>query len=278
MNDSNLILFHWKKSQQTINKNLDILRQHSDKEAVHDIRVAIKKLRACLNLYIHLKQEPEWEYLLDKTRMLFRVLGRQRDVEVCLELVPVYEKEAGSHYKEFSVYLQGLLKKTQAWTRKALYQFPKKELAKAALLFRQDPDLSTNEPILPRILSIIDEHFSELSKYLKQPHKVRQLLKEIFYWIHMLPPNDAILQSYHGKELHQLLDELGSWQDQEALLAKVKHFRKDYLPHPFPEYLSLKMLESKLKEKKEKLVSDLLQKTRRLLEKIPKPIPEKSDP
>ena len=66
-----------------------------------------------------------------------------------------------------------------------------------------------------------------------------------------------------------LLDDLGNWQDNEILLTKVRHFRKDYLPKSFEETRSIKKLEEKVKTKKDAFRQSALGKTRRLLKKIP---------
>ncbi len=267
MDNPNFIFFHWKKEQKVLEKNLGILKQHSDTNAVHDLRVAIKKLRAILKLYILIKQEPEWQYLLKNTELLFAVLGKQRDVEICLGLVTTYEKETNCRYAELKLYLQSLLKKTQYWSKRALHQYRKKELTKTAFLLQLDEELQEKEQVIQKILLILHSHLADIKKYFRQPHKVRQHLKEIYYWINIIP-DDPRLQAYHKKELHIILDDFGNWQDQEILLTIMKHFRKDYLPRSFPEYDSMKTLENIVKEKKESLLKTTIPKTRRLLKKI----------
>ena len=117
----NTIFLHWKKSQKDFDKNLNRLQQQINTETIHDIRVAIKKLRALLNLYILFKKEPEWVYLLKKTENLFKVLGRQRDIEICWSLTDHFVKETNGSCKEWKHYLQAVLKITKAWVNQEIH-------------------------------------------------------------------------------------------------------------------------------------------------------------
>jgi hypothetical protein len=81
-------------------------------------------------------------------------------------------------------------------------------------------------------------------------------------------PEGSVSESSFEKELNKMLDDFGDWQNDEMLLAKVKHFRKDSLPSPLPEYETLKTFEKKIKEKKDKILKEVLQKTKRLPKEI----------
>jgi len=95
MEGYNTLHVNWKKSQKDFSQAFTQLQQRINPAAVHDIRVTIKRLRAYLDLYILIKKEPEWEYFLSKTEILFNVLGRHREVEICLKLITAYETKTG---------------------------------------------------------------------------------------------------------------------------------------------------------------------------------------
>jgi CHAD domain-containing protein len=267
MNESNLILSFWKKEQTEFNRNLSILKQHCNKEAVHDIRVACKKLRAYLKLYILLKKEPEWGYLLNNTEELFDILGKQRDVEICLDLIVNYEKENQCQLIEIKQYLALMLKKTLGWSNQSIHLYHKRELSKIALLFKEDNSLGDKDALIKQIQAIIDYHLASVKTLFKQPHKIRICLKELYYWTTIVTDGD-LKNEYHQKELHTILDYLGEWQDNEILLVKAKHFRRDYLPNPFKEAALVKIFEARIKEKKEMLKKAAISKTKNWLKKI----------
>jgi hypothetical protein len=89
-------------------------------------------------------------------------------------------------------------------------------------------------------------------------------------------PETLFFPVEYEKELHEVLDDFGNWQNLIVFEIKLKHFRKDYLPKTFPEYDATKMLEAGVKEKKEKLLELALDKTSSLLRKATQSEKEKS--
>jgi hypothetical protein len=134
------------------------------------------------------------------------------------------------------------------------------------LLLKDDRLTLTQEELRNKITGAINRNLANCRNLYKQPHKLRQYLKEIYYWIKIIQEPLQVEIEYE-KELHHILDDFGSWQDHQVFEIKIKHFRKDYLPKLFPEYELLKMLEAAVTEKKEKLLKDAFSKTNRLLRK-----------
>ena len=70
------ILLHWKRQQRAFLQNLAKLNQQQETKAIHDLRVAIKKLRAYLKLMTLLVNDIDKETSFEKTEQLFDVLGK----------------------------------------------------------------------------------------------------------------------------------------------------------------------------------------------------------
>src|SRR5260221_9358915 len=135
MRHSNFILIYWKKEQKVFNKNFEVLSNGPDKKAVHDIRVAIKKFRACLKLYAIITEKKDWQNLFTETKILFAVLGKERDVEICLELLIDDEKESKQDYTNIKNYLQSILQIMQEWSLHALNIYHNTELTELITIF-----------------------------------------------------------------------------------------------------------------------------------------------
>jgi hypothetical protein len=88
--------------------------------------------------------------------------------------------------------------------------------------------LLVNEKLIPKAINAITNQLLGSRDYLKFPHQLRQHLKKIFYWVRMLPGELPV--AFHEKELHEITDDLGLWQDNEIFLARLRHLRKEYLP------------------------------------------------
>ena len=267
-----ILYLHWKKSQKDFDKQLSRLQEQIITAAVHESRVTIKKIRAILNLYILFIKEPGWEQQLKRTEILFNILGRQRDVEICRSLTTSFEKETNASCKEWRQYLQTLLKITGAWANQEIHDYHKKELAKIALALKQDNKLPVGEDFFSALTTIIHTRLSAAKKHLRKPHQVRRNLKEVYYWISLFPANYAG-KTWQPDALHNLLDDLGNWQDNEILLQRIKHFRKDYLPKAFEEYKRLIAFQDKINDNKRLLLKTANSKVRRWMKMVM--LPEK---
>src|SRR6185369_8930329 len=89
------LIRHWKKELQVFHENLLILQKSSDTEAIHDIRVSIKKLRSYTKLFSEVFDKDPKKHLTE-TKNLFSILGRQRNIEISVELLDHF-KAIGSH-------------------------------------------------------------------------------------------------------------------------------------------------------------------------------------
>jgi CHAD domain-containing protein len=263
---TNTILFHSLKEQKVFTTNLKLLRKRLSTEAIHDLRVAVKKLNAYCELYILLQKQIDPlsfsnEELLNKTNELFDTIGRQRDVEICIELIDDLQKENDFSCPEFIHYLRTLLNITKAWSRGAIHQFRNKEIPVMAILLRKDKQHRNAGSLNQNIESVINLQLAELTNHFGKPHRLRKKLKSIFYWLSLVNGNEK----YRPELLNNILDELGNWQNWEVLQVRLKHFRKDYLAKPFIEYDVLKKLELSISEKKKKTVKSTRSKTKKWL-------------
>ncbi len=266
MNYPDFIITFWEKEQNVFNKNLAVLKKDPGKKAVHGLRVAVKKLRAALELYFLISEKPSGGDPLKATEQLFSILGKQRDIEICLEIIDTSKKETGEKYPALKYYFRTVLSVACTWTKKAVQHYKKKELAAIAALLKNETQVIEQKELKDKMAGIIHTCLVNCENYYKKPHKLRQNLKEIYYWIKMFP-GSLLFPVEFENELQQLLDDFGNWQNLSVLEIRLKHFRKDYLPETTAEYDATKMLEAAIKEKKEKLLTLALNKTRSLLKK-----------
>ena len=252
------ILLHWKKQQRIFSQNLAILRKLPDDKAIHDLRVAVKKLRSYLKLLTILFKKIEEEPGFEKTGQLFKVLGKHRDIEMGLILLEAFEKEHRLTYTAFRFHLKVALQRTQLWVQNALSKYDDTELSRLTRQLGLHLKESNKEELLKEINIIFTKENKKLTRLVKhladQPHEIRKMLKNIFYWI-AICPKDFLLNSSQVSKLKKALDQLGDWQDHEMLHSKIKHFRKDFVPASREEYLQLKDLEKDIERKMELMLA-----------------------
>jgi CHAD domain-containing protein len=253
------ILPEWKKQQQVFLKNLVELRTKEQPDAIHDLRVATKKLRSYLKLLSLLFKKNDYKAWFKKTEYLFSVLGKHRDIEVGLSLLKVLEKENKTVYRELKSHLEAARNQAAVWVKAAVKNYDGKEIENLAKeieieLYRKDSGkLSAKaKAIIEKELATVQKLAEHLSR---QAHRVRKLLKDIFYWA-VFSPKDSLLDSDKIKKCKKIMEQLGDWQDHEMLLRKVKHFRKDFVPDAKEEYALLKMLQNNIENKMNTILDD----------------------
>src|SRR5690349_16297397 len=72
-------LTHW---MQRVPKELDALQTAPDKDAVHDLRVAIRRCRSVGAVMREVDPDPAWHELRGTPKKLFRKLGELRDTQI----------------------------------------------------------------------------------------------------------------------------------------------------------------------------------------------------
>lgn len=246
------IVLHWKRQQRVCLQNLAKLTQQQETNAIHDLRVAIKKLRAYLKLMAILVSDIDKETGFEKTEQLFDVLGKLRDIEIGLSLLQSFEKENKKTYTAFRFQLKTALQRTEIWAQNALNKYDSKELIALTGEIEQRFKEADQQKLLDKTGTILEKEIKKLKRDVKhfshQPHEMRKTLKNVFYWISICP-KELLINDGQLKKLKKSLDLLGDWQDHEMLYQKIKHFRKDFVPGSREEYLLLKELEKNIEDK-----------------------------
>src|SRR6201988_2207487 len=63
------------------------LRSNPSPDAVHDVRVALRRCRSVASAIEEIDPHPDWQEMRDCARKLFRTLGELRDAQVMIEWV-----------------------------------------------------------------------------------------------------------------------------------------------------------------------------------------------
>lgn len=255
----NFILKHWLKQQAVFLQNLEGLRKQdraNTVELVHDLRVATKKFRAYQKLLGILLDKKDYAVLFEKTEQLFNVLGKHRDIEMGLEGLKTFEKNKKISYTAFSYHLEAALEQLWTWVRGALDDYHEKDLLALTEKVEKDLGDKTNDELSQRVKVIVEKELNKSRRLTnrlgEQPHLIRKLFKDIFYWGSLLPK--VILAPEQLKAISKSLDYLGNWQDLEMLQSKIKHFRKDFVPDTNQIHHQLKDLERVIREKQKKII------------------------
>ena len=244
MEQINLLLKCWEQQEKAFIDNLLISRKRPTIVSVHDLRVAIKKLRS----YLRLKQKlngDEWKSSFSTVLTLFRSFARVRDFDTSLALL-----RKQKHKKLLSLpFFKEYLFVNRSLSRKLANQDAIKFNEEDLNVFDQQFNLELSDKeicekiILHSILKI--KKVKELAKHFqKSSHEIRKQLKDVYNWVKISP-------EYFDKSfiniaaLDQMLKHLGARQDHFVFRKNIAQYIKD-LPEN-KERSNLKILGKKLK-------------------------------
>ncbi len=268
MPDENPILIYWQSELQVFTKTLLSLKEQINEEAIHDLRVAIKKLRSCFKMYSGLIKKRLRKELPADINALFSILGKHRNIEMSKKLLLALGGKNTAPLNPILVYFQLLQDQAGEYGRSCIQKFESKELE--ALTTRIETgfvSLSSDE-ILSKANEIVDSSLKKVEDDLKhfkeRSHLVRKQLKDTFYQSKMLH-GKGLLTKPQLKTLDTILDHLGSVQDHEVLISNLKTFRKTILTSKMKEHALIKRIEGRAKKKKDGLLHQAYSSTEELI-------------
>jgi len=268
MPDENPILIYWISELQAFTKNLLSLKEQINEDAIHDLRVAIKKLRSCFKIYSDfIKKKPRKE-LAAGVSSLFSILGRHRNIEMSKKLLLSLGGKNATLLKPILVYLQLLQDQASEYSRPLIQQFQPGKLETLTNEIRTGLQDLNNEAILSGANEIVDSSLKKVEDDLKhfkeRSHLVRKQLKDVFYQSKMFHGKN-LLTKPQLKNLDTILDHLGNIQDHEVLILNLKNFRKTILSNKLKEYSMIKRIEGRVKKKKDDLLEKAYLSTEELI-------------
>ena len=266
MPGENPILRHWQKETSVLHDNSMRLRDQMDVDAIHDLRVAIKKIRSYRKLHAALldKKEPRKAQTI---RELFSVLGRHRNIDIAKTLLMSFSDKKKAPLNSMLVYLQLLQDQIVPFCRKTVEEFSEEPIEKWTLEVKSDLESFGLDALTIRAKRVIAASVKtvkhNLKHFKKNSHLVRKHLKDIFYWSNIFE-QDVFFTKQQVKSLDKILDHLGSVQDHEVLITNLKNFRKTILTGSLQEYDRVKKMELTAEKKK----NGLLEKANNMTEKL----------
>ena len=264
MAEDNLILKNWKQQEKIFIENLFISRICPTKDSVHDLRVAVKKMRSYLRLKEHLAGG-DWKEPFVKIKTLFNSFGRLRDYDMSLELSRKSERKWQLSLLKFKEYLSVNKKLTRRWAKQEAIKFNESgsnTFHDQFNSFDNLPGAEVAEKIF-RLSSARLKRVKNLSKHFqKNLHEIRKQLKDLFYWLKICPKEQA--ENFIDlKKLDGLLKYLGICQDHFIFIEKIKQYKKD-VPKVNEEKKMLKDLEKKIDDSQKEMRDKAIKKWKEL--------------
>jgi CHAD domain-containing protein len=273
MPGENPILRHWQAQCAVLHDNVLRLRDQMNVDAIHDLRVAIKKIRSYrkLNAALFNRKGPRKAQII---RELFSVLGRHRNMDIAKKLLISFSDKKKPPLNPMLVYLQLLQDQIAPFCKKSIEEYSEEPIQKLTSELNQDLEsLSVLELTIrgKKIMAAsVKSVKHDLKHFKKKSHLVRKRLKDIFYWSNIFE-QDVFFTKQEVKSLDKVLDHLGNVQDHEVLITNLKNFRKLILASSLQEYGQVKRMEQTAEKKKHALLEKAKNMTEKLLSEAKAP-------
>jgi CHAD domain-containing protein len=268
MPDDNPIVRHWQSELEVFGHNFSLLHHEMNVEAIHDLRVAIKKLRSYIKLYSSLCKKKEPEPLLAMLKTVFSVFGKHRNIDIMKELTPSLSQKNKPVPKPFLVYLQLLQDQVNPYCTKVVQEFNKDEFGELTGDVKQELErlnaLELQNSVKELVATMIKALKRDLKHFKKRSHLVRKQLKDIFYWSNVFEGHVGFTKP-QLKKLDKGLDHLGNIQDLEVTITNLKNFRKTIAANSSADYDLVKKMEVEAHKRQDVLLEKANKITEQLL-------------
>jgi CHAD domain-containing protein len=253
MPGDNPILRHWQNELETFNKNFSLLQQQLIADAIHDIRVAIKKLRSYFKLCLALSKKEDKDQL-SKTKELFSVLGRHRNLEITKQLAGSFAGKDSHKIKPLLVYLQLLQDQVAEYCLQAIQEYDVHELNELTIQMKREFENFDEDELHHETKNVIESSIENvkdnLGDFHEKSHLIRKDLKNCFYWCKIFDEH-LVFSKPEIKKMDHILDNLGKIQDHEVLITNLKNFRRAILSDTMKEYDMIKRMEERAQKKRD---------------------------
>ncbi|MFH1118956.1 MAG: CHAD domain-containing protein [Bacteroidota bacterium] len=210
-----------------------------DADAIHDMRVAVKRIRAVYLLLERLFPDT-FNSVSEEGRLkeLFRFSGRMRDIQVQKLLLESYSANLDTTFGDYKSYLEDSEKKAVKKFRKLLQEFSAEEYVKHKLkLVEGLIALTAGEQVRKQIIGFVDE-LMEAAKEMRidqehdeNLHEIRRKLKQCHYLLSVFDPEDPDLPTLNKtiRHLDHVNELLGDWHDQVVAMEMLDRFLEKHI-------------------------------------------------
>jgi CHAD domain-containing protein len=258
MNTGINLLGEWKANKKDFIENLSVLQSGLKEDIIHNIRVAIKKLRAYCDLLNELDKSSNIN--LPLTKSLFDILGKHREWEIVLKHLQKHDYDSNKLYPSFTAHIYNAKEQISEFIKKELEVYQIIEVEEVENKIEEMMRITPLSKITSKSRSAIERYINKLKKaslnFKTEPHYSRKLLKIIFYCVYLFPA-EGLYSKRQVKYIDTSLDKLGKWHDLEIITIKIKNYITHYLSNSSDEYCALKKLRDNISSRRNKLFNNL---------------------
>jgi CHAD domain-containing protein len=191
-----------------------------DPSAVHQARVAIKRMKAQLLMFQALGDAADMPPAFDKVQKIFKHLGRIRSAQIHLARLDGYGMTKSEYGRKLH-YIQTIETRRFADRYRGYTQELKKSFDVLEAGF-SDLENALVANLIRKELRAVDRFFEKPYKYAEDLHDIRKRIKNLLYVYPVLPKELRNKLQLNTIYLDQLQEAIGKWHDAHDVLEELR--------------------------------------------------------
>lgn len=235
-----------------------VTRASLDKESIHQMRVAVKRINTLYKLKKHIRFPVTIpEELFEIIKRIYGASGRLRDLHIQKRLLAEYRKKLDNDFPELKKYLA----KTEKSLKQDLYQITENInpdlLNDAAAASRPPADINGLAGLEDESTAFLNKKVGKVNKLLlrindeNHVHDLRKQIKQMYFVLQFLGDHfpKSKYAGFRLKPMRQITDRLGRWNDLTMFTMRIGDFiRTTGDEYNTGYYLLCKSIEAEKKE------------------------------
>jgi CHAD domain-containing protein len=210
---------HFRENVETIDQSLKVFRKKWDNEALHKLRVEVKKMKAALLLQSGSFNDEKLPAEFEETRKVFKAAGKIREADINVGLL----EEHGIADKKIKKKLKEVVQKKGEKFREDVNAHLEKVHKHISFFLRRFYDLPDKK--IQRLFSTELHALSQASQVRLgsvQLHDCRKKLKNLLYVHAALLPSTVKKMKVNTFYLKKLEETIGEWHDVIVIVELLK--------------------------------------------------------
>jgi CHAD domain-containing protein len=266
-NGHNLAIYTFLETQLQLFKGHFLITQASmDEEAIHQMRVAIKRIRTIQKLKKHIHFPTIIDSEQYKTiKSIFAHSGNLRDLQIQQNLLSSYSKTLKFGFPELSNHLNTREKELTEKLNQTISETDFSKFLEIPEPEESMEEISDKSNLETESLDFLHKKINNIHKLIftldkdVYVHDLRKQVKQLFFILQFLKNQfpESVVNNYDLKTLKVVGEKIGDWNDRDVFKVMLEHFIEEQDENFLMKHAEYRILQYVLDEEKRKYLDEI---------------------